>query len=38
LRRTLRARMERSPLMDAARFTRDLENAYREMWRMRAGR
>ncbi len=38
LRRTLRGRMERSPLMDTAGFTRDLENAYREMWRMRAGK
>jgi protein O-GlcNAc transferase len=38
LRRTLRGRMERSPLMDTAGFTRDLENAYREMWRIRAGR
>jgi protein O-GlcNAc transferase len=33
LRRTLRDRMRTSPLMDAARFTRDIENAYRQMWR-----
>jgi predicted O-linked N-acetylglucosamine transferase (SPINDLY family) len=32
LRRTLRGRMERSPLLDAARFTAGLENVYREMW------
>ncbi len=32
LRRSLRPRMEASPLMDAARFTRDLENGYRTMW------
>jgi predicted O-linked N-acetylglucosamine transferase (SPINDLY family) len=29
----LRERMERSPLMDAARFARNIEGAYREMWR-----
>ncbi|MGQ0833483.1 MAG: O-linked N-acetylglucosamine transferase, SPINDLY family protein [Gammaproteobacteria bacterium] len=33
LRSTLRARMQASPLMDEARFTRDLENLYRRMWR-----
>ena len=29
----LRGRMERSPLMDAALFARDMEKAYRRMWR-----
>ena len=33
LRGTLRARMEQSPLMDAPRFARDMEAAFREMWR-----
>jgi predicted O-linked N-acetylglucosamine transferase (SPINDLY family) len=32
LRRTLRARMEASPLMDAPRFARNVESAYRSMW------
>ena len=32
LRRTLRARLQASPLTDTARFTRDLETAYRQMW------
>ncbi|EDY18047.1 TPR repeat-containing protein [Chthoniobacter flavus Ellin428] len=32
LRRTLRARMEASVLMDAIRFTRGIESAYRQMW------
>jgi predicted O-linked N-acetylglucosamine transferase (SPINDLY family) len=30
---SLRTRMRKSPLMDAAGFTRDLEDAYRKMWR-----
>jgi predicted O-linked N-acetylglucosamine transferase (SPINDLY family) len=33
LRATLRERMRSSALTDAVRFTRDLENAYRTMWR-----
>jgi predicted O-linked N-acetylglucosamine transferase (SPINDLY family) len=33
LRRTLRGRMKQSPLMDAPRFARDIEAAYRQMWR-----
>ena len=33
LRRTLRPRMEASPLMDAPRFARNMETAYRTMWR-----
>ncbi|HMD53212.1 MAG TPA: hypothetical protein VKJ65_01520 [Phycisphaerae bacterium] len=33
LRNTLRQRMENSPLMDAKRFARNVEAAYREMWR-----
>ena len=32
-RATLRGRMERSPLMDAERFTRHMESAYRFLWR-----
>jgi len=33
LRGSLRQRLQRSPLMDAARFTRGLEAAYRQAWR-----
>ncbi len=33
LRQTLRRRMEQSPLMDGARFARNMEVAYRQMWR-----
>jgi protein O-GlcNAc transferase len=32
-RATLRARMQRSPLMDAARFAHGIEEAYRTLWR-----
>jgi len=32
LRSTLRQRMEKSPLMDAPRFARHVESAYRQMW------
>jgi predicted O-linked N-acetylglucosamine transferase (SPINDLY family) len=32
LRAGLRERMQRSPLMDAQRFVREVEGAYREMW------
>jgi predicted O-linked N-acetylglucosamine transferase (SPINDLY family) len=34
LRRTLRARMEASALMDGPRFARNVEAAYRQMWRI----
>jgi protein O-GlcNAc transferase len=33
LRSTLRQRMEQSPLMDAPKFARNMEDAYRKMWR-----
>jgi predicted O-linked N-acetylglucosamine transferase (SPINDLY family) len=33
LRRTLRGRMQGSALMDAPRFARNIEGAYRQMWR-----
>jgi predicted O-linked N-acetylglucosamine transferase (SPINDLY family) len=32
LRTSLRSRMQGSPLMDAARFTRNMENVFAEMW------
>ena len=32
-RATLREKMKASPLMNAPRFTRNVEHAYREMWR-----
>jgi protein O-GlcNAc transferase len=35
LRGSLRSSMQSSPLMDAPRFARDIENAYRTMWRRR---
>ena len=37
LRRTLRARMESSVLMDAEQFARGIEAAYRTMWRQWCG-
>jgi predicted O-linked N-acetylglucosamine transferase (SPINDLY family) len=33
LRKELRTRLERSPLMDASRFARHVELAYRDAWR-----
>jgi protein O-GlcNAc transferase len=33
LRRELRSRMERSPLMDGRHFAKNIENAYRGIWR-----
>jgi predicted O-linked N-acetylglucosamine transferase (SPINDLY family) len=33
LRKNLRSRMKTSPLMDAPRFARNMESAYREMWK-----
>ncbi|MGD0768650.1 MAG: tetratricopeptide repeat protein [Tepidisphaeraceae bacterium] len=38
LRSELRQRMRRSPLMDAPRFARDVESAYRSMWTAWCGR
>jgi predicted O-linked N-acetylglucosamine transferase (SPINDLY family) len=37
LRGSLRAKLQRSPLMDEERFVRDLEAVYREMWRRWCG-
>jgi len=37
LRRTLRERMRTSPLMDELKFARDVEEAYRRMWRAWCG-
>jgi predicted O-linked N-acetylglucosamine transferase (SPINDLY family) len=37
LRATLRGRMERSPLMDGPKFARNIESAYRQMWRAWCG-
>jgi predicted O-linked N-acetylglucosamine transferase (SPINDLY family) len=37
LRATLRSRLAHSPLMDAARFARHVECAYREAWRVHVG-
>ncbi len=37
LRATLRGRMEQSPLMDGARFARNVEAAYRQMWQAWCG-
>ena len=38
IRRTLRPRMEHSPLMDVESFTRNLEDAYRDMWNRWTGK
>jgi predicted O-linked N-acetylglucosamine transferase (SPINDLY family) len=37
LRRTLRQRMQRSPLMDAGRLARGVEAVYRTMWQTWCG-
>ena len=37
LRRTLRSRMTQSPLMDAPKFARGIESAYRHMWQTWCG-
>jgi predicted O-linked N-acetylglucosamine transferase (SPINDLY family) len=37
LRSSLRTTMRRSPLMDAPRFARNMESAYRQMWRTWTG-
>ena len=38
LRKNLRQKMQTSPLMDAPRFARDMEAAYREMWQTHCSR
>lgn len=38
LRQTLRVRLEQSPLMDGARFARNIEAVYREVWRRYCGK
>ncbi|MGA3066245.1 MAG: tetratricopeptide repeat protein [Tepidisphaeraceae bacterium] len=38
LRRNMRARLQASPLMDAAGFARDVETLYRQMWRTWCGK
>ena len=38
LRRTLRTRMQQSPLMDGPQFVRDVEAAFRQMWVQRCAR
>ncbi|HMD54934.1 MAG TPA: hypothetical protein VKJ65_10330, partial [Phycisphaerae bacterium] len=38
LRKTLRSRLQGSPLMDAKGFERDMEAAYRRMWRAAVNR
>jgi protein O-GlcNAc transferase len=38
LRASLRRLLKKSPLMDAPRFTRGLEDEYRAMWRRWCGR
>ena len=37
LRQSLRDRMQQSPLMDASRFARNIEAAYRQMWHLWCG-
>jgi protein O-GlcNAc transferase len=37
LRKSLRQRLRKSPLMDERSFVRDLESAYRHMWRAWCG-
>jgi predicted O-linked N-acetylglucosamine transferase (SPINDLY family) len=37
IRKDLRGRVRQSPIMDSLKFTKDLENAYRDMWRIWIG-